>query len=220
MKIKFIEEGEAFPPTSTALKYPNGLLAMTYSLSVERLIEAYSKGIFPWFNEYEPPMWWSPDPRAVLFIEDYQPNKRFIRMMSRSGWTITFNQAFENVIRNCAVRTEGTWITEGIIQTYIEFHKQGFAKSLEVWDQEGKLIGGLYGVLQGNLFCGESMFSRESNASKVAFYHLIQHLKSKGATLVDCQVLNEHTASLGATEIPREHFLTYLTKAKNHTLAF
>ena len=206
------------------LWYPNpkdatsdGLLAIGGDLSVERLLLAYNSGIFPWFEDDQPILWWSPDPRMVLFPEKFKVSKSLQRILKSEKFKITFNQNFEEVIKNCATVPRkgqgGTWITEEMQQAYIDLHKAGHALSVEVWENY-KLVGGLYGIdlPQKKVFCGESMFNLVSNASKVAFYHLSEYVKSKNYKFIDCQIYNGHLESLGAEEIGREEFLAFLSK--------
>ncbi|WP_372792578.1 leucyl/phenylalanyl-tRNA--protein transferase [Lutibacter sp.] len=208
-----------FPPVHFANE--DGLLAVGGDLSVERLLLAYKSGIFPWYNQGEPIIWYSPNPRMVLFPENLKISKSMRQIIRKEEFTVTYNQNFEAVISNCKTifRTAdqgGTWITHEMQQAYIELHKKGIAKSVEVWQHldsaqcNKKLVGGLYGIDLGNVFCGESMFSKVSNASKMAFIYLAQKLEKENYKLIDCQVYNNHLASLGADEISREAFLTYL----------
>lgn len=194
---------------------PEGILAIGDDLSVERLELAYKRGVFPWFSEGDPIVWYSPDPRMVLFPEKVKVSKSMQQIIRKGNFKITFNQNFEEVIKNCRTidRTAqyqfDTWITNDMEQAYINLHKAGLAKSVEVW-QDKELIGGLYGVDLGHIFCGESMFSKVSNASKLAFIYLAQRCEELNYKLIDCQIYNEHLASLGAEEIPRKEFLKYL----------
>ncbi|MBS9766338.1 MAG: leucyl/phenylalanyl-tRNA--protein transferase [Flavobacteriaceae bacterium] len=200
-----------FPPVHLADEH--GLLAIGGELSVEWLLDAYQQGIFPWYNEGEPICWYSPDPRMVLFPNEVVISKSMRKVIKKQEFTITFNQDFKSVIRNCKTIPRkdefGTWITDEMEQAYIDLHQQGIAKSVEVW-KENELVGGLYGVDLGTVFCGESMFSKVSNASKTAFIYLAQKLEKENYKIVDCQVYNDHLASLGAREIPREEFLEFL----------
>ncbi len=204
-----------FPPVESADE--NGLLAIGGDLSPERLILAYKKGIFPWFNEGEPVIWYSPPERMVLFPKDLKVTKSMEKVLKNGNFRVSFNQHFTAVIHHCKTIDRpgqgGTWITREMQQAYIKLHELGYAKSVEVW-QEDRLVGGLYGIDLGHIFTGESMFSLVSNASKVAFIYLNQILKEKNYLLLDCQVYNEHLASLGAFEIPREVFLQYLVREK------
>jgi len=201
-----------FPPVHLASK--DGILAVGGDLSVERLLLAYRKGIFPWYNEGEPIIWYSPDPRMVLFPHQLKISKSMKQFIRKNEFTITYNQNFSEVISNCrnvfrAADQGQTWITNEMQQAYVKLHKEGVAKSVEVW-RGNDLVGGLYGIDLGTVFCGESMFSKVSNASKLAFIYLTQKLEKENYKLIDCQVYNSHLASLGATEISRDEFLAYL----------
>lgn len=198
-----------FPPHKFATE--EGVLALGGDLSVERLILAYKNGIFPWFNEGEPIVWYSPLRRMVLFPDELKVSKSMKQILRKNDFKVTENEAFEEVIFNCKTINRknqfGTWITDDMQQAYINLYKKGIAKSIEVW-VENKLVGGLYGIdLKNGVFCGESMFSNQSNMSKIAFIHLTQNC---GYKLIDCQVHNNHLASLGAREIFREKFLGFL----------
>lgn len=194
---------------------PEGLLAIGGDLSVERLQLAYNSGIFPWYSDDEPILWWSPDPRMVLFPEDLKVSKSMKQLLKKNTFTVTFNKAFNEVIEKCALikrdGQEDTWITGEMITAYKELHKIGVAVSVEVWE-EGELVGGLYGIdlKDKKIFCGESMFATVSNASKYGFISLVEYLKGEGYQLIDCQVYTDHLESLGAIEIDREVFLSYL----------
>tara|TARA_R110002074_G_scaffold696_5_gene3945 strand:+ start:104067 stop:104708 length:642 start_codon:yes stop_codon:yes gene_type:complete len=202
-----------FPSVTEASK--EGLLAIGGDLSSDRLLLAYRSGIFPWFEDDQPILWWSPDPRMVLFPERFKVSKSLKKVLDSNIFQVTFNQNFSEVIKQCAsVKRKGqrgTWITSEMISAYQELHEKGFAKSVEVW-KEGKLVGGLYGIdlPEKKVFCGESMYSKESNASKVGFYILIEKLKERNYKIIDCQVYTNHLHSLGAEEIPREEFLKAL----------
>ncbi len=200
-----------FPPVEMASS--EGILAFGGDLQPQRLILAYRSGIFPWYNEGEPIIWYSPDVRMVLFPEELKISKSMRRFISKNEFTLTWNKAFEQVIDQCqnSPRKDqlGTWITDEMKEAYIKLHKLGFAKSIEVWLGE-ELVGGLYGIDLGHIFCGESMFSKVSNTSKLAFIHLVEELQKKGYKLIDCQVYNEHLESLGAREIPRREFMEML----------
>jgi len=202
-----------FPPVSHADS--EGILAIGGDLSPERLQLAYKSGIFPWFNEGEPIIWWSPNPRMVLFLDELIVSKSMRNILNRNHFTVTFNQNFRDVISNCQkVKRDGqtgTWITNEMIEAYCKLHEQGIAKSVEVW-QNDQLVGGLYGIDLGHIFCGESMFSLVSNASKVAFIALANQLKNDNYRLLDCQVYNEHLESLGCREIERDAFMRILSK--------
>ncbi len=203
--------GFDFPPIELASK--EGILAIGGDLHPSRLFAAYQKGIFPWYNEGEPIVWYSPDPRMVLFPNKIKITKSMRKILRDSTFKVTFNQNFEQVIRHCKTvqrkEQEGTWITDDLEKSMIILHKNAIAKSVEVW-QNDKLVGGLYGIDLGNLFCGESMFSLVSNASKIAYIALAQKLEKENYPIIDCQVYNDHLASLGAEEISREHFKKYL----------
>lgn len=208
-----LSEDIIFPPVHLA--NDDGILAIGGDLSIERLELAYKSGIFPWYNEGEPIIWYSPNLRMVLFPKDLKIAKSMRKIIRNNEFKVTFNQNFSEVISNCkSIKREGqegTWITNEMQQAYIKLHKKGIAKSVEVW-QNNQLVGGLYGVDLGNVFCGESMFSKVSNASKLAFIYLVQKLEKEHYKLIDCQVYNSHLASLGAKEISREEFLKYLKK--------
>ena len=204
----------AFPSPEGALREPNGLLALGGDLSPARLLMAYQRGIFPWFSPGDPILWWSPDPRAVLWPESLHISRSMKRFHKRSPYRVTMNYAFGQVIEGCASdREEGTWITRGVVEAYHRLHELGHAHSIEVW-REDELVGGMYGVAQGTLFCGESMFSRMENASKTALLVFCDEFIRHGGKLIDCQVLNDHTASLGACEIPRRDYLNYLNQMR------
>ena len=191
----------------------DGLLAVGGDLSPQRLMLAYRSGIFPWFNEDDPILWWSPDPRMVLLFDNLVVSKSMKSILRKGVFEVTFNKDFESVISNCQnVKRNGqngTWLTDEMVQAYIGLHRLGYAKSVETW-QDGELVGGLYGIDLGHIFCGESMFSKVSNASKAAFITLAQDLKSRNYRLIDCQVHNDHLQSLGCSEIPRRLFLRAL----------
>ncbi|WP_117882021.1 leucyl/phenylalanyl-tRNA--protein transferase [Aureibaculum luteum] len=200
-----------FPPVETASS--EGVLAFGGDLSPKRLLLAYNSGIFPWFNKGEPVVWYSPVERMVLFPNELKISKSMKQILKKDRFKVTFNQNFKEVIRSCkTIYREGqggTWITDEMEQAYNKLHELGHAKSVEVW-LDDELVGGLYGIDLVNVFCGESMFSTVSNASKVAFIRLVQKLKRENYKLIDCQVYNDHLASLGAREIPRHEFLKYL----------
>jgi len=205
----YLNEKIEFPDLSLASE--EGLLAVGGDLSVERLIHAYKNGVFPWYEDSEPILWWSPDPRFVLFPEQLKISKSMKQVLKNCDYTVTLNKAFAEVIQQCSqVKRDGqssTWITNPMIDGYIEMHKRGYAKSVEVWKEE-KLVAGLYGIDLGNkVFCGESMFTKESNASKVGFISFIQNTDYK---LIDCQLYTNHLESLGAQNISRAEFLDYL----------
>lgn len=201
-----------FPPVQEA--EPDGLLAVGGDLSTERLLLAYRSGIFPWY-EGKHILWWSPDPRFVLFPEELKISKSMKQLIKRDHFEFTVNKAFREVINNCKTiarrEQESTWITNDVKEAYSKLHELGFAHSAEVW-QQGELVGGLYGIRMGTVFFGESMFSKKSNASKYAFIKFVDYLKSENLTLIDCQVYTEHLESLGARMIPREKFIALIEK--------
>ncbi|MCI0511417.1 leucyl/phenylalanyl-tRNA--protein transferase [Chromohalobacter marismortui] len=202
----------AFPPVEHALREPDGLLAAGGELSPDWLRCAYRHGIFPWFAPGEPILWWSPDPRLVLFPDEIHVRRSLAKRLRNAGFTVTFDHAFSAVIDACATlreKHEGTWITPEMRQAYCRLHTDGDAHSVEVW-RDGDLVGGLYGIGLGGVFFGESMFSRIADASKVALVHLARHLATHGGRLIDCQVHTPHLASLGARSIARSSFIDYL----------
>lgn len=200
-----------FPPVEAADEY--GLLAIGGTLSVNRLLDAYKKGIFPWYNEDEPVCWWSPDPRCVLFPHQLHISKTMQQVILRRQFRFTFNTAFEKVMRGCQQAKRkgepGTWIHEEMMEAYCMLHELGYAFSGEAW-QDGKLAGGMYGVKLGKIFFGESMFSNVSNASKFAFIQFVQQLQKEDVKLIDCQMRTDHLVSLGATMIERKKFIGIL----------
>ncbi|WP_299225445.1 leucyl/phenylalanyl-tRNA--protein transferase [uncultured Psychroserpens sp.] len=207
--MRFLTKDIIFPEVSEASR--EGLLAVGGDLSLKRLILAYESGIFPWFDVEEPILWWSPDPRFVLFPEKLKISKSMKQVLRNNDFKVTINKAFEAVINNCSKikrdGQQGTWITDNLKEAYIKLHKKGFAKSIEVWLGDD-LVGGLYGVdINNGVFCGESMFSKVSNASKVGFITFVQNANYK---LIDCQVYTNHLESLGAEDISRAEFLTFL----------
>lgn len=204
-----------FPPIEHALDDPNGLLAAGGDLSVNTLIKAYSQGIFPWFEDEQPILWWSPSPRAVIFPEHLHISRSLRKELKKQRFSVTMDTAFKRVIQSCShprAYSQGTWITQEMIEAYVRLHEAGFAHSVETWLGD-KLVGGLYGVALGKLFFGESMFSTETNASKVAFVHLVKQLEQWDYPMIDCQVANDHLTSLGSTDIERPEFKRYL---ENH----
>lgn len=205
-----------FPDPSLALAEPNGLLAFGGDLSVDRLRSAYRHGIFPWYSYGEPILWWSPSPRAVFIPETFKPAKSLVKFQRKHAYRVTLNHATEALIQLCADTRpdEETWITEQMLSAYKSFAKAGSCHSVEVWDGE-QLIGGLYGVSVGQVFCGESMVSVKPNASKIALWYFCQHFISHGGKLIDCQIMNPHLASLGAIEIPRTTFQDYLLDSRD-----
>ena len=204
----YLTENIWFPDVDETTE--DGLLAIGGDLSPERLMLAYKKGIFPWFEENQPIVWWSPDPRMVLFPNELKVSKSMRQVLRNSGFVVTVNKSFKEVITECSKAKRegqlGTWITKDMIEAYTKLHELGYAKSVEVW-QNDKLVGGLYGIDLGSVFCGESMFAKVSNASKVGFITFLQNTDYR---LIDCQVYTEHLASLGAIEIPRKEFIQHL----------
>ncbi len=201
-----------FPTLERALREPNGLLAAGGDLSAERLIAAYRHGCFPWFSEGQPLLWWSPDPRTVLFPEEFHLSRSLAKLLRQQRYRVTFDQDFAAVIEGCASPrdyADGTWITDSMRAAYLELHQRGLAHSVEVWDGE-QLVGGLYGLAMGQLFFGESMFSRADNASKIGFATLVSKLRDWGFVLIDCQMPTRHLHSFGARPIARAEFARYL----------
>lgn len=214
-RIRVLGSHTAFPPIEDALDDPNGLLAIGGDLSVERLLNAYRHGIFPWFSEGQPILWWSPAPRMVLYPEELKISRSMQKRLKQPDYEVRFNTAFRGVMQACSRVTrpdqDGTWITEAMIDAYCALHAAGYALSTETWI-DGKLAGGLYGVRIGRMFYGESMFHLVSNASKIAFIRLVEELRQQNCGLIDCQMHTAHLASLGAREIPRKEFCLQLTK--------
>jgi leucyl/phenylalanyl-tRNA--protein transferase len=208
---------EAFPEIESAFDIPDGLLAAGGDLSPERLLYAYQHGIFPWYDSGQPILWWSPDPRCVLRPHEFHASKRLRRSLSRSKLEVSFNQAFSAVIAACAedrIGQQGTWITDDMADAYSRLHQQGWAHSIEIW-QENRLVGGLYGLAIGRAFFGESMFSRQTNASKAAMLALCQQMVLNDFEILDCQVESPHLVSLGASLMPRNKFAAVLRRACN-----
>lgn len=203
------EDDLTFPSPHLALTEPNGLLAIAGDLSPQRLINAYRDGIFPWYSEGDAIMWWSPDPRAIISIEQLNINKTLKKVIKKQPYRITLNNAFEEVIGFCAdapFRSEATWIVDDMEAAYIQLHQLGYAHSIEVWDGN-ELVGGLYGIAINGFFSGESMFYSKSNASKLALVAIAQHLRSIGITIIDCQLTNPFLESMGCIEIKRSDFI-------------
>ena len=209
--MHYLTKDLVFPSVSKASE--DGFLAISGDLSPERLVLAYKSGIFPWFEEGDPILWWSPNPRMVLFFEDLVVSKSMRNILNRDIFKVTFNHDFRGVISNCQkIKRDGqhgTWITNDMIDAYCKLNELGIAKSVEVW-QDDELVGGLYGVDLANIFCGESMFSKVPNASKVAFIHWSRHLEANNYKLLDCQIYNPHLESLGCLEISRDEFIKIL----------
>ena len=207
--ITWLDRDTPFPPVTEALRRPNGLLAAGADLSPERLIVAYSQGIFPWFSGDEPILWWSPDPRMALIPAQIKISRSLKKTLRRGDYEVRLDSAFAQVMRECAAPRagqDGTWITPAIQAAYLHLHELGHAHSVEVWI-DGALAGGLYGVAIGRAFFGESMFSRVTGASKIAFAHLSRYLERKGFAVIDCQMETPHLASLGAQPMPRQELV-------------
>ena len=208
--IPWLEGDQAFPPLENALKHPNGLLAAGGDLSTARLLAAYRRGIFPWYSQGEPILWWSPDPRMVLIASELKISRSLAKTLRNRAHEIRFDSAFAAVVDGCATRgadhgAGGTWITEEMRAAYVRLHELGYAHSAETWI-DGELAGGLYGVAIGRMFYGESMFTRVRDASKLAMVRLVRRLQRQGCGMIDCQMHTAHLASLGARAIPRGEF--------------
>ncbi|HZW26012.1 MAG TPA: leucyl/phenylalanyl-tRNA--protein transferase [Gallionella sp.] len=215
--IPWLSGNTSFPTVETALREPNGLLAAGGDLTPARLLDAYRHGIFPWFSPGDPVLWWSPDPRMVLIPAEFKLSRSLARVIRNGGFEVRMDTAFETVMRACAAPRagqNGTWIQEDMIAAYCALHELGCAHSVETW-RDGDLVGGLYGVAIGRMFYGESMFSREANASKVALAHLARQLDRWEFGMIDCQMNTPHLASLGAREIPRAEFVERLQELVN-----
>ena len=204
-------EDYIFPHPNNADKH--GIVAYGGDLNPLRILEAYKSGVFPWFESDQNLMWWSPDPRMILYTDKFKVSKSFKAFLKKSNYKVTFNKDFELVINSCAnikrINQKGTWITEGLIKSFIDLHKMGKAISVEVWEDDD-IVGGLYGLDLDDVFCGESMFSKSSNASKIALYYLTKELRKNNYRFIDCQVPSEHLKSLGGEIISRSNFLDLL----------
>ncbi len=213
--IPWLDKHTPFPPVYRALLEPNGLLAAGGDLSPARLLDAYRHGIFPWYSEDQPILWWSPDPRMVVFPAEFSPRRSLVKVLRNRTYEVRCDTAFEKVMRACAATPregqDGTWITDEIVRGYCRLHEAGHAHSIETWIA-GELVGGLYGVNLGTAFYGESMFSHVTDASKIAFAHLADFLREAGCGIIDCQMKTSHLASLGAREIPRVRFASLLAE--------
>jgi len=212
MTIPWLGPNDPLPPVERALRRPNGLLAAGGGLAVSRLLEAYSRGCFPWFNEGEPVLWWSPDPRMILVPGELHVSRSLLKRIRHGGFTVRADTAFRQVMAACAAPRpgqSGTWITDEMIAAYGALHDAGAAHSIETW-MDGDLVGGLYGVAIGRAFFGESMFARVTDASKLAFVHLVAQLQHWEFGVVDCQMNTSHLAAFGAREIPRTSFLALI----------
>lgn len=216
MIIKWIDPTDpesTFPPVKDALKDPNGLLAAGGDLNPERLLMAYRQGIFPWYEEGQPILWWSPNPRAILYTERLKISRSLRKSLRNKPWRVSFDLAFRETVKACAATRKhsvGTWITREMLEAYCHLYDRGYGHSVEVWNENGDLAGGLYGVAIGKVFFGESMYSRQSDASKVALAYLVRHLKHWGYPLIDCQLTSPHIISLGAETIPRKAFIQHV----------
>lgn len=211
---------EGFPHPNTALENPDGLLAIGGCLSPSRLSDAYRQGIFPWYSEGEPLMWWSPSERAVIELDDFHVSRSLRKSARKLAISVSVNQCFAEVIHQCKVQRiaqEGTWITDAMEHAYIQAHHQNLAHSVEVW-QGPRLVGGLYGIMQSRVFCGESMFFRQRDCSKLAMWALVELLKQHGGDFIDCQMMNPYLAQLGATPLPREDFLARLKESNQYPI--
>jgi leucyl/phenylalanyl-tRNA--protein transferase len=218
--IPWLRPTDPFPPLERALSDPDGLLAAGGTLDAPRLIDAYRRGIFPWSSEGQPLLWWSPDPRMVLFTDEFRMSRSLRKRVREGRFEIRLDSAFDDVMAACAEPRDGqagTWITAEMRRAYGELHRRGYAHSVEAW-REGRLVGGLYGVALGRVFFGESMFARETDASKVALARLVTLLREQGVPMIDCQQDTAHLASLGARPIPRAEFATVL-KELIHSVA-
>jgi len=213
--IPYLDPEDPFPPVEDAMRDPNGLLAAGGDLSPTRLLDAYRRGIFPWFGDEDPLLWWSPDPRMVLLVDELHVSHSLRKTIRSGRLRVTADRAFSAVVSGCAAPRddgEGTWITTEMRAAYARLAALGYAHSIETW-QHDVLVGGLYGVAIGQMFFGESMFARVSDASKVAFVELVQHLRQWGFRMIDCQMPTAHLASLGARQIPRREFLAEVDRA-------
>jgi leucyl/phenylalanyl-tRNA--protein transferase len=216
--LTWLEANDPFPPVERALKDPNGLLAAGGELSVDRLLDAYRHGVFPWYSGAEPVLWWSPDPRMVLYCGELKVSRSLGKNLRNKGYEVRVDTAFAAVLEGCAQREEGTWLGTDMKRAYLRLHAAGHAHSFETW-RGNELLGGLYGVAIGRMFYGESMFSRATDASKVALVALVGELRARECPLIDCQMHTPLLASLGAREIPRRAFLRELTALVNYPLS-
>jgi leucyl/phenylalanyl-tRNA--protein transferase len=216
--VPWLQPADPFPPVESALREPNGLLAAGADLSMARLLDAYGRGIFPWFSEGEPPLWWSPDPRMVLVPRELRIPRSLKKRLAKRDYEVRADAAFTAVMRLCAAPRsgqDGTWITDDMVGAYTRLHRQGYAHSVETWIG-GELAGGLYGVALGRVFYGESMFTLEPDASKIALAHLVRQLERWGFGAIDCQMATAHLARFGAREIPRAEFMRLLANLVNY----
>jgi leucyl/phenylalanyl-tRNA--protein transferase len=219
--IPWLAADDDFPPVARALREPNGLLAAGADLSVPRLVQAYRRGIFPWYSDDQPILWWSPDPRMVLYPGELKVSRSLGKRLRRRDYRVTADTAFAQVIRACSqprADDAGTWITEAMVEAYCALHRAGHAHSVETW-MDGDLAGGLYGVALGRAFFGESMFTLRPDASKIAFVHLVRQLRRRDCGVIDCQMATAHLARFGAREVPRTEFLRKLGELVNYPQA-
>lgn len=206
--IPWLEPGAPFPPVERALREPDGLLAAGLELTPDRILDAYRQGIFPWFSDGQPVLWWSPDPRMVLVPSEIRITRSMLKVLRNRPYEVRCDSAFEAVMRACAAPRDGqagTWISDEMIEAYSALHERGYTHSVETWI-DGRLAGGLYGMAIGRMFYGESMFSTERDASKIALVHLARYLESRAFGLIDCQMNTGHLGSMGGREIPRREF--------------
>jgi leucyl/phenylalanyl-tRNA--protein transferase len=216
--LTWLEGSDPFPPIETALRSPSGLLCAGADLSPERLLDAYRHGIFPWYSGDEPILWWSPDPRMVLFCDEFRMSRSLSKSVRNKGYAVTVDKCFGDVLANCSKTRKdgaGTWLGKDMRRAYLALHRMGHAHSVETW-QDGRLAGGLYGVSIGRMFYGESMFSHATDASKVALAALVAALRERGFPMIDCQQRTPLLASMGAREIPRREFLRRLAALVNY----
>ena len=217
--IPWLADDSPFPPLESALQEPDGLLAAGGDLSPQRLLAAYRQGIFPWYSEGQPILWWSPDPRMVLFPDELKISRSLVKRLKKQDYEVRLDTAFRQVMLACAEtrrpQQDGTWITADIIAAYCKLHELGYTHSAETWI-DGQLAGGVYGVAIGHMFYGESMFHHATDASKIAFVHLVRHLQKQGFGMMDCQMKTAHLASLGACEITRAEFSQWLAELVNY----
>jgi leucyl/phenylalanyl-tRNA--protein transferase len=212
--VPWLKQNTPFPPVESALQSPNGLLAAGGDLSPQRLLDAYSHGIFPWYSEGQQIMWWSPNPRMVLVPQAFKPSRSLAKTLRNKSYEVRFDTSFREVMLACSEPRDGqggTWISPDMMDAYCALHELGYAHSVETWI-DGKLAGGLYGVAIGKMFYGESMFARETDASKIALAHLARLLVTQDFALIDCQMSTQHLASLGARDIPRKEFINIINK--------
>ena len=212
--LAWLEAKDPFPPVERALKNPNGLLAAGGELSVERLLDAYRRGVFPWYSGAEPVLWWSPDPRMVLYCKELKVPRSLAKSVRNKGYEVRIDSDFAGVLDGCSDRPQ-TWLGVDMRKAYLRLHRAGYAHSFETW-RDGDLVGGLYGVAIGRMFYGESMFSRATDASKVALVALVRELQGRNFPLIDCQMHTPLLASLGARDIPRRSFLRELAALVNY----